>query len=64
MNSVREENGKLKSENEVNSISTRIAFTYIIMCHANNCQVLNKYIENLMSASDVFATTTSSVPKT
>lgn len=63
MNSVREENGKLKSENEVNSISTRIAFTYI-MCCANNCQVLNKYIENLMSASDVFATTTSSVPKT
>ncbi|XP_065910584.1 short coiled-coil protein B-like [Dysidea avara] len=42
VNSVREENSKLKSENEV----------------------LNKYIENLMTASDVFAATTNIIPKT
>ena len=55
MDNVKEENLRLKSENQVRSdeIYWYLIFTFIFKIN----QVLGQYIENLMTASQVFQTT-------
>lgn len=55
VNSVKEENSKLKSENEVSyELSTN---KYVLLPTMYDVQVLNQYIENLMVTSGTFKST-------
>ena len=54
VDNVKEENLRLRSENQVNEHLIRVCVTRVLsMCF----QVLGQYIENLMTASQVFQTT-------
>lgn len=62
VNSVKEENSKLKSENEVDLVTgegqgTLPSIDHVVTMSLLSLQILNQYIENLMSTSGMFKST-------
>ena len=72
VNSVKEENHKLKAENEVGllsclfrwcfSLSAFFPFTLIHMLPPHPPQLLDQYIDNLMATSTFFSKTSTAPP--